>query len=89
MNKASPATNKAGTKDTSHLRDIFTIMSIIYMQGVCLPVSYSFLTMFFLYNSNHEGPSLHIQAFKFECYYNNREEFCYIRLFLQVSGKKK
>jgi len=25
MNKASPATNKAGTKDTSHLRDIFTI----------------------------------------------------------------
>lgn len=26
MNKASPATNKAGTKDTSHLRDIFTII---------------------------------------------------------------
>jgi hypothetical protein len=26
-----------------------------------------------------------IQAFKSECNYNNREEFCYIRLFLQVS----
>jgi hypothetical protein len=47
MNKASPATNKAGTKDTSHLRDIFTIMSIMYMQVVCLPVLYSFFNYVF------------------------------------------
>ena len=88
MNKASPATNKAGTKDTSHLRDIFTIsFNYLYSMHSITPAgSYSFNNVFFLYNSNHEGPGLHnIQAFKSECNYNNREEFCYIRLFLQVS----